>query len=66
MLPKIKQELVAVQMLDAVIKRVCSQEKSPSAIAETAVANIETRVAATMACTWTRAMLPTIILITSR
>ena len=61
-----KQELVAVQMLDVIRRSEWFHEKWPSIIAPTAVANIATNIAATIDWTWTSAMLPIIIFSISR
>lgn len=66
-LPNTKQEQVAVNMLDAIINIACDQTNSlVSFMAKpTPIANTATMNDATVACTWTSAMFPTIIWITS-
>lgn len=60
-----KQDDVAVNIADAVSNITCSNSKLPSMAAPTDTANMATRNDATVACTCTNAMLPTIIRITS-
>lgn len=64
-LPKTKQEDVAVNMLDAVTNNAWSNSNLLLMIAPTDIANTETINAATVACTCTNAILPTIMWVIS-
>lgn len=57
-----KHDKVAVNMLDVISNKESFQLKIPSIAADTEIAKTATRQAATIACTWTRAMFPTTIL----
>lgn len=63
--PKTKHEEVAVNMLDAVSRKAWSMSKEPFIIAPTPIEKTDTINAATVACTCTKAMFPTIMCTTS-
>lgn len=68
-IPRIKQELVAVHTLAVTNSKQFSHLKvyaPPSAIASTTTAKIDTNTAATIACICTNAILPIIIFAISR
>lgn len=64
-LPNTKQDKVAVNILDAIINIACDQRNLSLIILPTPIANRATMKDATVACTWTNAMLPTIMWMTS-